>query len=191
MRRIYHVVIAIAFAVTSVATLTAQTPAQQTSPARKQTTKATMSADERFAHHVAVANMAEVELGKVAADKASSARVKEFANQMVTDHNKAGEELKGWATSKNVTLPTALDAKHKAVRDRLVGMPAAALDRAYIEEMVKGHQQAVADFRKESTTGTDADLKAWAAKMLPTIESHYKVAQDIQKEVGHAKPTTH
>jgi putative membrane protein len=184
-----------AFAVTSAATITAQT-AQQTSLSKQQTAKAqpaqaTMSADERFAHHVAAVNMAEVELGKLAADKASNARVKEFANQMVTDHNKAGEELRNWATSKNVTLPTALDAKHKTVRDRLAGMSAAAFDRAYIDEMVKGHQQAVADFRKESTTGTDAELKAWAAKTLTTVEGHYKMAQDIQKEVGHAKPTTH
>jgi len=57
-------------------------------------------------------------------------------------------------------------------------------DRAYIADMVAGHEKAVADFTAESKTGTDSDVKAWAGKTLPTIQAHFKMAQDLDKEVA-------
>src|SRR5262245_6213190 len=147
----------------------------------------TPAQDQQFASHAAMINMAEIELGKVAADKATHAKVKAFANQMVNDHTKVLDELKTIAASKNIGLPTVLDAKHRTLRDKLAGMSDAAFDRTYIDEMVKGHHDAAAEFRKESASGVDPDLKGWAAKTLPGIESHYQMAQDVQKEVGGAK----
>ena len=85
---------------------------------------------------------------------------------------------------KNVTLPSDVDAKDKATHDRFAKLSGAAFDRAYIQHMVAGHRKAVAAFKKESTSGKDPDVKAWATKTLPTIEDHLKTAQDIAKNVG-------
>ena len=143
-----------------------------------------MMSDEHFVTDVLNVGMAEVELGKMAADKASKDEVKKFGQRMADDHSKANDELKSLAQTKNVTLPSDVDAKDKATHDRFAKLSGAAFDRAYIQHMVAGHRKAVAAFKKESTSGKDPEVKAWATKTLPTIEDHLKMAQDIAKNVG-------
>jgi putative membrane protein len=150
------------------------------------------SPDEKFVIDAAHAGMAEVELGKLATEKASKEEVKTFAQRMVDDHSKSAEALKAIAQPKNIAWPTDLDAKHKAVRDRLSKLSGEGFDRAYMQEMVEGHRKVVAMVRTESTTGKDPEVKAWAAKTLPTTQDHFKQAQDIARGVvgtsGTAKP---
>ena len=151
--------------------------------------------DERFVKEAATGGMAEVELGKLATDKASSGDVKKFGQRMVDDHGKANEELKTLAQNKNITLPTALDAKAKATVDRLSKLNGEAFDRAYMQEMLKDHRKDVNAFRTESTSGKDADVKAFASKTLPTLEEHLKLAQETNRAVGTSgtaakKPTS-
>ena len=155
-------------------------PATDTKPAAK----AAATADHHFVMDVAMDGMAEVELGQLAQQKADSSEVKDFAKRMVDDHGKANDELKSIASSKNITWPTTIDAKHKAEHARLEKLSGAAFDRAYMQAMVSGHQNAVKAFRTESTSGKDADIKAFAAKTLPTIEEHLKEAQSANKAVA-------
>jgi putative membrane protein len=154
--------------------------------AQEKTAGAPSATDKTFAREAAIGGMAEVELGRLAADKASSADVKQFGQRMVDDHGKANDELKSWASQKSVTLPTELDAKHKATRDRLSKLSGAAFDRAYMHEMVTDHDKDVQEFKHASKTATDSDLKAWAAKTLPTLEEHQKMAHDVNSKVGGA-----
>jgi putative membrane protein len=128
--------------------------------------------------------MAEVDLGTLAKEKGSSTDVKLFGDRMVTDHGKANEELKQWAQQKKVTLPAAIDAKHKAIHDRLAKLSGDAFDKAYMRDMVMDHQQDVAAFKREAASGKDPDLKAWAAKILPTLQDHLKMAQETAAKVG-------
>ena len=147
-------------------------------------TKAGATADQAFAKEAAIGGILEVDLGNLAKQNASSADVKQFGDRMVTDHSKANDELKQWASSNNVTLPTELDARHKAAMDRLSKLNGAAFDKAYMKDMVSDHKQDVAKFKKESTSGKNADLKAWAGKTLPTLQDHLKMAQDTAAKVG-------
>jgi putative membrane protein len=145
-------------------------------------------ADHNFANEAAVGSMAEVELGNLAKEKASSADVKSFGDRMVTDHSKANDELKSWAQQKNVTLPSELDAKHKATVDRLAKLSGDAFDKAYMKEMVADHNHDVAAFKRESTAAKDPDLKAWAGKTLPTLEDHMKLAKETNAKVAGTAP---
>ncbi len=166
--------------------------AAQTPPARAQSPASTQSSDkaasktgdQHFIHEAAIGGMAEVELGKLATQKASSEQVKQFGQRMVDDHGKANDELKTIAQNKSVTIPSDLDAQHKALRDRLSKLSGDAFDRAYMQEMLKDHRKDVNEFRTESKTGKDADVKAWAAQTLPTLEDHLKMAQDANRAVG-------
>jgi putative membrane protein len=142
------------------------------------------TADQHFVMEAAMGGMAEVELGKLATEKGTSSEVKSFGQRMVDDHGKAGDELKSLAQTKGVTLPSELDAKHKALRDRLSKLSGASFDRAYMSAMLSDHQEDVAAFRTESRTGKDADVKAWATKTLPTLNEHLKLAQEGNKAVG-------
>ena len=142
--------------------------------------------DETFVSKVASAGMAEVELGKMAVEKASNAEVKKFAQRMVDDHSKANDELKTLAANKHMTLPDGPGPQHKAMVDRLSNASGAAFDRAYMQMMIADHRQALNDFRLAAKAAKDADVKGWAAKTLPTIEEHVKLAQTTNTAVGTA-----
>ena len=103
---------------------------------------------------------------------------------MADDRSKANDELKTLAQSKNIALPTEVDAKDKATHDRLAKLSGAAFDRAYMQHMVTGHRSVATMLRNESKTGKDSEVKAWASKTLPTVEDHLKQAQDIARDVG-------
>jgi putative membrane protein len=143
-----------------------------------------MTKDHMFMTEAAIGGMTEVRLGQLATERAASADVKMFGQHMVDDHGKANEELMSLASQKNVTLPTTLDAKHQAMVDKLSKLSGAEFDSAYMKEMVKDHEKDVSEFEKASKSAEDADLKAWAAKTLPTLRSHLQMARDV---AGKAK----
>jgi len=127
---------------------------------------------DSFVTEAASGGMAEVELGKLASTKSQNADVKKFAEMMVTDHSKANDELKSLASKKNITLPTAPIAKHQSVIQKLQGMSGADFDKAYVDDMLEDHEKDVAEFEKQSQSNPDADVKAFAAKTLPTLKKH-------------------
>jgi putative membrane protein len=167
-----------------------QTPAKPSDRGKQPSSSALSASDRTFVTHAAHSGLAEVELGRLAADKASNADVKQFGQRMVDDHGKANDELKGLASQKNVTLPTDLDAKHKAEHARLSKLAGAAFDRAYMAAMVGDHNNAVASFQRASKTAKDPDLKAWAGKTLPTLQDHQKMAREIGAKVRGTAPAT-
>jgi len=140
--------------------------------------------DSTFVQQAAMDGLAEVQLGQTAAQNATQPEVKQFGQRMAADHGKANDELKALASQKGMTLPTELDAKHKAHVEQMSKMTGAAFDKAYMQHMVSDHQQAVALFQKESKGGADADVKAWAAKTLPTLQEHLKMARETNGKVG-------
>ncbi len=142
------------------------------------------SPDEAFMKKAAQGGQAEVELGQLAKDKGANDSVKSFGQRMVDDHSKANDELKNLASQKNVTLPTALSAKDQALKDRLEKLNGRAFDRAYIQAMVKDHREDVVEFQKESTSGADTEVKAWASKTLPTLREHLHMAERDEKGGG-------
>jgi putative membrane protein len=142
------------------------------------------SPDAAFIGTAAMDGLAEVEHGRLATSKAASPQVKRFAQRMVSDHQKAGDELKGLASQKEVTLADKLDDQHQARQDELAKLTGAAFDQAYMAHMVKAHLQAVALFQEEVKTGQDRNVKAWAARMLPTLQEHVKLASSINAAVS-------
>ena len=140
--------------------------------------------DETFVTRTAAAGMAEVELGKMAVEKAGSDEVKKFAQRMVDDHSKANDELKALAQRKNISLPDTTDPQLKAMQERLSKSTGAAFDRAYMQMMVSDHRKAASEFRLAARAARDPEVKSWAAKTLPTIEEHLKMAQTTHTGVG-------
>ena len=137
------------------------------------------SQDRNFIMEAAMGGMMEVELGRIAAQQGASDAVKQFGQRMVDDHSKANTELMTLASSKGITLPTELDPKHRAHVTKLSGMSGAEFDREYVKMMVSDHRKDVSEFEKQSTRGTDADLKAFAGKTLPTLQEHLRMAEAL------------
>ena len=141
-------------------------------------------ADVKFMKEAAQGGMAEVKLGRMAAEKASNAEVKQFGERMVQDHTKANGELMQLAEERNVALPKDVARKHKAAMARLSKLNGAAFDRGYMNEMVKDHEKDVAAFQKASETAADSELKQWAGEKLPALKEHLMMAKDLAAKVG-------
>jgi putative membrane protein len=139
--------------------------------------------DPDWVMKVAHDGMEEVELGQLAAKKATNPDVKRFAQRMVTDHSKVNAELKQLATTKGIKLPDALDDDQKAMKDKLSKLSGAEFDREYMSMMVAGHDKAVAAFQGESREGSDAELKAFATKTLPTLLEHQTLAKETRDKL--------
>lgn len=147
---------------------------------------AVSSADKTFMNKAALGGMVEVELGKLAQQKAASEQVKQFGSHMVDDHGKANDELKQIAGAKGVTLPAALDAKHRATLEKMQQLSGASFDRAYLAEMQTDHKEDIALFEKQSRSGNDADLKGFATKALPTLREHQKMLRETMSSMKTA-----
>jgi putative membrane protein len=135
--------------------------------------------DQTFAMKAAAGGQAEVALGRLATEKAGSQQVRQFGQQMVTDHSQANQELQAVAKQQNLSLPTEPDAASMATEERLRASSGTAFDTAYTRDMVQDHQQDVADFQKEATSGQDPALKGFAQKYLPVLQHHLQMAQQL------------
>jgi len=147
-------------------------------------------ADADFIKEAAMGCMMEVQLGKMAQDKAASDAVKQFGKKMEQDHTKANDELKKLAADKGVQIPTALDKKHQNKIDKLAKASGADFDRQYMSDMVSDHKTDVKEFQKQADKGKDSDLKNWAGQTLPTLKEHLQLAQSTEKQVKQAKSSS-
>jgi putative membrane protein len=186
MTKLHSVVLAVLIGAAPAAFAQNQ-PAQSTMPNHHMNNMASdkSGADPAtFVKKAALGGMTEVETSKLAVDKAQDPQVKSFAQQMVTDHTAANEELKSLAQKKGWTLPTKLDAEHKAIVQKLGAKSGANFDAAYSKQMMQDHEKTVALF-KGAAQSSDADLAQWARKTLPTLEKHEQLAANLPAE-SHA-----
>lgn len=152
-----------------------------TQPAKSQ---AGQTGDAKFIMEAAQGGMMEVELGRLASERASSDDVRRFGARMVEDHSKANDELKRLAAAKGVTLPAEMSAKERAEAARLARLTGAQFDREYVRMMLKDHKKDVAEFQRQSTKGRDADVRAFAARTLPVLQTHLSMIQEISDGLG-------
>jgi putative membrane protein len=137
----------------------------------------------KFAVAVADAGMMEVQLATLALSKATSGKVKEFAQMMIDDHTKANEELRALAQKKNITLPTTLSDKHQKKYTEMSEKTGADFDKEYCELMLKDHRDVVDLFKKAQQSSRDPEFKSWASEKLPTLEHHLSMAERMKESV--------
>jgi putative membrane protein len=142
------------------------------------------SLDRRFVQQAGAGGAAEVALGKLAAQTASRDEVKQLGQRMVDDHTQAGAELKQIAGAKGMTPPDTPTPAQQKTADRLARRSGAAFDTSFLNQMALDHKQTIALFRRESRSGGDPELKAFATKTLPTLEEHLKMVRSLQTKGG-------
>jgi putative membrane protein len=135
-----------------------------------------------FMTDAAKGGMTEVEVSKLAKDRAMNPRVKNFAEMMIRDHSAANDELKNIARQKSVMLPTDLGNKQDDVND-LGKKKGTDFDKAYMKMMVKDHKDVVDAFEKCAQNGTDPDVKTFASQKLPTLRMHLDSAKAIENSL--------
>jgi putative membrane protein len=140
------------------------------------------SSDARFIDHVARDNEGEIELGKLAVQKAQSPEVKALAQRLVTDHSKANQQLKRLAQKESVSVPTGVGKEQKDLRAQLEKLNGAAFDRAFVDAEVKDHQNDITFYQNESNRLQDPQLRSFAQQTLPVLQEHLQMAERV--EVG-------
>ncbi|HEX8548404.1 MAG TPA: DUF4142 domain-containing protein, partial [Cytophagaceae bacterium] len=133
------------------------------------TQPANTNVDRDFMVNVALSNLAEIELGQVAATRGALDTVKAYGRAMVAEHTLAQNELKTLAANKQVTLPTTLDTMHVALKQRLQNLSGRQFDSVYVNSQIMDHTKTKAIFETEINAGKDADVKSYANKNLPHI----------------------
>jgi putative membrane protein len=159
--------------------------------------------DKDFVNDLAIAGMAEVELGRMASEKGANPEVKKFGKTMVDDHTAAGDKLKAIATQHNVAWPASLDDKHRDLRDKLAKLTGAEFDREYMSAMVGGHETVIdklesridkstlAKWKTETTDQVDgrkAKVEGKAVSVLPE-QSDNQITMAINQWAADAYPT--
>ena len=146
----------------------------------------TKADDRKFVKEAALGGMTEIELGKLAEQKASRDDVKQFGQKMVDDHTKANDQLKQIASKENIPVPDALDSKHQSRIDKLSKLSGAEFDKAYIKDQLKDHQMDVKEFSAEAQGGMDPNIKTFASNTLPTLQEHLEMAKNMNKSDKNA-----
>ncbi|RZJ19738.1 MAG: DUF4142 domain-containing protein [Haliea sp.] len=183
--RIGGIALALAGA-SAMAMMAAPASAQTTAPARAASSTTTSTdgklvrADAKMLGDLAQGNRAEVAAGKLALEKSKDPAVQKFAQQMVDDHSKALTEVEALATAKGVNLPDGVGAKHKAKETTLKPLSGNLFDKQYAKHAGVGdHESTVKLLKTMQSEGKDADVKALATKMLPTVEHHLMMAKEL------------
>ncbi|WP_213803626.1 DUF4142 domain-containing protein [Granulicella sp. dw_53] len=142
--------------------------------------------DKMFLRKATEGDMAEIQLGKLASEKAESPEVKAFGQKMVTDHTALSEQMKPIALGMGVPPPKKLSKKDQAEFDKLSSLSGADFDNEYIAYMAKDHHKDLRDFRDEAQTAGDPVLKDAAAKGQKVIQEHTAMVDKLAKDKGIA-----
>ncbi|MEG3927372.1 MULTISPECIES: DUF4142 domain-containing protein [unclassified Microcoleus] len=145
------------------------------------------SRDRTFVMQAGQLGMLEVELGRLAVQRGSSASVKQYGQEMVEEHTQANKELMQLVMPKKVELPTEMTTQNTALMKRLSGLSGTSFDTAYKQAMIESHNQAIALFQAQSQQGEDSDLKAWATQKLPNLQAHLQMVNQMLADTSQPK----
>ena len=142
--------------------------------------------DAKLLEDLTRANRAEVALGRLAEQKAASDDVKKFGKHMVDDHSKMLDQGEKIAKSKNVEPPSGPDKKQQTSQKKLEGLSGEQFDRAFMQQTVKDHEQALKLVKQAAQKASDPELKAMAKEAEPEMQKHLKMARDLSSKARHA-----
>ena len=134
--------------------------------------------DQVFIKMAASSGQAEIQLGKLAAERADRAEVRDFAKRLEKDHTQANLELLKILDAQRIDVSRDMEPYQVAATE-LTKLRGAEFDRAFLRYVVKEHEEAIAQYAAEAKGGHNAELKAYAAKLLPTLQEHLQLARDL------------
>jgi putative membrane protein len=142
--------------------------------------------DKKFLELAADANMTEAHIGQMAENTAAKTSVRDFGQKLARDHTNAYAELAALANKIGATVPKGIDVRRDSAIRELTREKGRAFDRRFLRDEILDHERALTEFRREAAHGRDADIKAYASKMIPTLEEHLHIAESLVKPERHS-----
>ncbi|HEV2577419.1 MAG TPA: DUF4142 domain-containing protein [Acidobacteriaceae bacterium] len=139
--------------------------------------------DKQFLTNASQGNYDEIQLGKLAEQKATNPAVKNFGRRMVTDHTKLTEKMKPYAESWGIAAPTALSSDAQKEYDDLQGRSGNDFDKKYIDDMVSDHGKDLDAFTKEVKDTKDAKFRTSVEQGKSVVAAHKNMAYDLKKKL--------
>jgi putative membrane protein len=158
--------------------------------AKPATTKATfikgdsIQADSKFIREATADNLLEVRLGELAERKATNPTVKQFAQRMVTDHQKMEDQWTDMASKHGMPFQPRLGTRHEQKLDRLQRADQQAFDREYMTATIRNHMDDVTYFKNEGEAVHSAPVRKLVGYGLPLLQDHLMSARQVGKQVG-------
>ncbi|MBC7835055.1 MAG: DUF4142 domain-containing protein [Phycisphaerales bacterium] len=146
--------------------------------------RAMEKSDSAWIQDVAQGGMSEVRLSEMATTQAQSEEVRRFARRLVNDHTNANNDLRTVARGEGVTLPGTLDTHHREMAQNLARSNGTDFDRGYLRMMVDNHNKTVEKFEAAAAGASDAEVRAFAERTLPTLREHQRMAKEIADRLG-------
>jgi putative membrane protein len=146
---------------------------------QQQQSSASAMQDKEFVRKALEGGMAEVQLGQLASEKASSDDVKQFGQKMVTDHTKLGDQMKLVAAQLGVKAPDGPSKKDKELYTKLQGLSGKQFDDAYIVAMVKDHKKDSEEFKTEAQQSQNPAVQQAAQQGGQVIDQHLQMIDQI------------
>lgn len=139
------------------------------------------NADKAFMRMAAEANMTEAHIGQMAESQGSGSQVKEFGQKLTHDHTDAYQQLDAVAAKTGSSIPKGIDIRKISAVEQLMKLKGAQFDHVFVQDEIRDHQKALAEFKREAQHGQDPDVKAYASKMIPVLEDHLHEAEALAK----------
>ncbi|MGG6296194.1 DUF4142 domain-containing protein [Leptolyngbya sp. AN02str] len=138
------------------------------------------SLDEEFVTLAYQGNNAEIQLSQLALERAENDEVQQFAEQMIRQHTQANELLTQYLEEQDIALPAEpIDSLNQAIAEQLSQLSGPQFDQAYMRAQENAHLRSIALYRTQLDQGQEEGLRAYAARLLPGIENHYQIANEI------------
>jgi len=137
--------------------------------------------EKRFVKDALQSGLTDVELAKVAVNKATSDSIKQFAQKTIDDRSKTNDELKQIASNEKINVPDSLDSKQQSKIDKMSKLSGADFDRAYMKDQVKNQQNELREFQQEAQRGNDPQVKSFASKTVAALDENVKTAKELEK----------
>lgn len=149
--------------------------------------KARAADDKDFIQKAAKGNVAEVELARLAQERASDPEVKDMAQHILNDHQQANQDLQKLAAKKGITLPHDARMKDEVTKAKLSRLKGPEFDKDYVKAMVKDHQKDIKEYQREANQGKDPEVKQYASQTVATLQHHLEMAQRLDRRLNQAR----
>ena len=166
--------------------LAAVAVAMATGNAARAQTDTISDQDKTFLKGQQETNIAEVALGKVAMERATSEKVRSLASTLVTEHQQVMELNRALSTKLGLPVPEQPSAELLATAEKVKAQTGAAFDAAYVAAQVEGHTKSVSKAQEEIASGSHPEVKAFATDYLPKAQMHLQHSQTVQSELASA-----
>lgn len=168
------------------------TPQQYESPSQanktsgqESTNRSNMAVPGRlFVQKVAQNDLAEIKMGSLAKEKGGTPAIRDFGERLVGDHTKNLDQLKALAQEQHITLPTEPNQTQMIDYKNLSTLNTNEFDKKFARHIVNDHVRAVTEFKAESKNGTNPQIKAFAKKSVPVLETNLRLARNMMNSVN-------